>query len=123
LIFLLQIFEEKVDWYASPRIDTHNEELIKRINNTPTNKIFREKLDWRVKPRIDSHNEEIVKNSHRSTIKPEVCFLFIQLEKKLLIKYIKKRYLMKNQFGMQEQKLIHIMNKLLNGLKLHQNQL
>ncbi len=59
-MYLWQIFDEKVEWHADPKIDAQNDEAIRKIQNAVPKRIFREKLDWRVKSRTDNHNEEAV---------------------------------------------------------------
>ena len=71
IIYFIQIFQQKVDWSANPKIDARNDDAMEKILNAPKKKIYDEKPSWSGKSKIDSHNEEVVETILRAP-KPEV---------------------------------------------------
>ncbi|CAM2724315.1 unnamed protein product [Rotaria socialis] len=55
-----KIFQEKVDWFAEPKIKSRNDEAIRKIRRAPKTKIFGQKLSWCAESKINTHNEEAV---------------------------------------------------------------
>ncbi|CAF0930123.1 unnamed protein product [Adineta ricciae] len=57
----VQIFDEKVDWHAQSKIDTHNDEGMKQIRSHRRPVIVDEPRVWFAPSRTDNHNPDYVR--------------------------------------------------------------
>ncbi len=67
LFILIQIFDSSLDWTTDRKIDSRNDEAMKKIRRGPSARVFDEQLSWSAKPKIDSHNEDALDTHHRFT--------------------------------------------------------
>ncbi|UJR37306.1 hypothetical protein I4U23_030014 [Adineta vaga] len=61
----VKIFDEKIEYYAQPKIDTHNERGFDQIRNRRKPIIFNEPRSWFSSPRTDTYNDDYIRYKER----------------------------------------------------------